>query len=72
MPAVADTTTYTYLPPGATATTTPLKETVTAVVPPPLSAVASDKNAANTALTTGDATKILDIIGVLPGDVVNF
>jgi len=72
MPAVSDTTTYTYLPPGATATTTPLKETVTAVVPPPLVAVATDKNSANTALTTGDSTKVLDIIGVLPGDVVNF
>jgi len=71
MPASSDSTTYTYLPPGSSSTSTGLKETVTAVVPPPILPLATDKNG-NQVLYTGNSSKILDIVGVLPGDVVNY
>ena len=72
IPASANATTYTYLPAGSVANATPIGEKVTAVVLPPLASVSTDKNSSNTPLTTGDTTKILDIVGVLPGDVVNY
>ena len=71
LPAASNTTLYTFLPAGASSSTATVKESVTAQVPPPLVAVASDKNG-NATLFTGDSTKVIDIIGVLPGDVVNY
>jgi hypothetical protein len=71
IPASNDTTTLTYVPTGTTSKT-PVSESPTAVYQPPILPVATDKNAANATLLTGDSTKILDIIGVLPGDVVNY
>ena len=71
IPAPSNTTLYTYLPAGAASSSATVKESVTALVAPPLVPVASDKNGSST-LFTGDSTKVLDIIGVLPGDVVNY
>ena len=71
IPASNDSTTLTYVPTGTTSKT-PVGESPTAVYQPPILPVATDKNAANATLLTGDNTKILDIIGVLPGDVVSY
>ena len=71
MPATSDTTNYTYVPVG-TGSKTPVNETYTAVVPPVVVPVASDKNSSNASLPNGSNTNVLDIIGVLPGNVVNY
>ena len=59
------------MPAGVPANTPPSSESVTAVVLPANTPIMTDKNG-TTVLSTGDGTKIIDIIGVLPGDVVNY
>ena len=70
-PATSDSTLFTYMPAGVPANTPPSSESVTAVVLPANTPIMTDKNG-TTVLSTGDGTKIIDIIGVLPGDVVNY
>ena len=70
-PATSDSTLFTYMPAGVPANTPPSSESVTAVVLPANMPIMTDKNG-TTVLSTGDGTKIIDIIGVLPGDVVNY
>jgi hypothetical protein len=70
-PATSDSTLFTYMPSGVPANTPPSSESVTAVVLPANTPIMTDKNG-TTVLSTGDGTKIIDIIGVLPGDVVNY
>jgi hypothetical protein len=47
-------------------------ESTTAVVVPALTAQATNLSPSNAALVTGDSSKIIDIVGVLPGYVVNY
>ena len=47
-------------------------ESTTAVVVPALTAQATNLSSSNAALVTGDSSKIIDIVGVLPGYVVNY
>jgi hypothetical protein len=70
-PATSDSTLFTYMPAGVPANTPPSSESVTTVVLPANTPIMTDKNG-TTVLKTGNGTQILDIIGVLPGDVVNY
>ena len=47
-------------------------ESATAVVVPSIAALPTNLSPANAALTTGDSSKVIDIIGVLPGNVVSY
>lgn len=47
-------------------------ESTTAVVTPAITPVATNLSSSNAVLVTGDSSKVVDIIGVLPGNVVNY
>ena len=47
-------------------------EATTAIVPPVIAPVSTNLSPANAVLVTGDSSKVVDIIGVLPGNVVNY
>jgi len=47
-------------------------ETTTSVVAPGITPVSTNLSPANAVLVTGDSSKVVDIIGVLPGNVVNY
>ena len=47
-------------------------ETTTSVVAPALTPVATNLSSSGAVLITGDSSKVIDIIGVLPGNVVNY
>ena len=47
-------------------------ESTTSVVGPAITPVATNLSSSNAVLVTGDSSKVVDIIGVLPGNVVNY
>jgi hypothetical protein len=47
-------------------------ETTTSVVAPTIAPIATNLSGSGAPLLTGDSSKIIDIVGVLPGNVVNF
>ena len=47
-------------------------ETTTSVVTPALTPVATNLSSSGAVLITGDSSKVVDIVGVLPGNVVNY
>jgi hypothetical protein len=47
-------------------------ESTTAVVVPPLPSLATNLSKSGAVLVTGDSSNIVDIVGVLPGNVVNY
>ena len=47
-------------------------ETTTAIIAPGITPVSTNLSPANAVLVTGDSSKVVDIIGVLPGNVVNY
>ena len=47
-------------------------ESTTSVIAPAITPVSTNLSSSNAVLVTGDSSKVVDIIGVLPGNVVNY
>ena len=47
-------------------------ESTTSVVTPAIAPIATNLSASGASLLTGDSSKVIDIVGVLPGNVVNY
>jgi hypothetical protein len=47
-------------------------ESTTAVVAPTIAPIATNLSSSGATLLTGDSSKVIDIVGVLPGNVVNY